>query len=207
MANSPSHTRRSHAERSQLTRQLLIESTIDTIQKQGFEAATFFEVAKCAGVTPGAIQHHFKSKAELMMEVLDHLINEGHEAGKLWPSCDIPLNERAHLFINNAWQLIYREPRFVAAWSTYLGCRGKPELLEHIAKQRADLMHKLRPQFLACFPELANAPDTDGFVGLIFSALRGMGLLELFEADSMATKQQLKSLAELITARCAIRPS
>ncbi len=204
MENGRKQLKRSHAERSQMMRQRLIESTIGIIQNHGFEAATFFEVAKCAGVTPGAIQHHFKSKGDLMMEVLNHLIKEGHQAGKLWPSSDLPPNERARLLVGNAWQLIYRHPRFVAAWSTYLGCKGKPELLAHIARQRADLMRELRPRFLASFPELADAPDADGFIGLVFSALRGMGLLQLFDADGAATQQQLESLAKLIASRCAM---
>src|SRR5690606_21085538 len=122
--------RRSQAARSKATQDELIQSAIRIISDHGFEAATMQEVAREAGVTPGAIQHHFESKAALMMRVLSALIENGDSSGALWPSADAPLDIRAREFVSNAWTLIYQQPRFIAAWNTYLGCRDQPELLE-----------------------------------------------------------------------------
>ncbi|MCB2002430.1 MAG: TetR family transcriptional regulator, partial [Rhodoferax sp.] len=51
--------RRNQAQRSQATQQDLIAATIKVVAEHGLENASAFEIAKAAGVTPGAVQHHF----------------------------------------------------------------------------------------------------------------------------------------------------
>jgi len=71
---------RCQAERSRSTREHLIATTIDVVRERSYQGATVFEVAKAAGVTPGALQHHFGSKAVLMMRVVDEMLR--NSAGK-----------------------------------------------------------------------------------------------------------------------------
>lgn len=52
-----------NAQRSDATRAQLIAATIHVVRAQSFAGASMFEIAKAAGVTPGALQHHFGSKA------------------------------------------------------------------------------------------------------------------------------------------------
>src|SRR5690606_13785938 len=179
----------------------LIKSAIRIISDHGFEAATMQEVAREAGVTPGAIQHHFESKAALMMRVLSALIEEGSSSGTLWPSPDTPIEIRAREFVGNAWTLIYRQPRFIAAWNTYLGCRDQPKLLEHVAQQRVQLEARMHSDFLHAFPELSADSSSADFIDLVFSMLRGLGLLGLFSSHHQA-EGQLDCLAALILDRC-----
>ncbi|MBK7657105.1 MAG: TetR family transcriptional regulator [Betaproteobacteria bacterium] len=77
--------RRTHAERSQQTRQHLIATTIQIVQDRGLEAASIHEVAKTAGMTPGAVQHHFASKADLMMQVLAQIVADQDASGRFGP--------------------------------------------------------------------------------------------------------------------------
>ena len=62
-----------HAERSEATRAQLIQAAIQVVRDKGYQGASVFEVAKAAGLTPGAFQHHFGTKAVLMMRVVDEL--------------------------------------------------------------------------------------------------------------------------------------
>lgn len=195
--------KKTQAERSSATRQHLIEKAIEVIQDKSFEAATIYEVAKAAGMTPGAIQHHFESKAVLMMRVLGELITEDDKDGALWPVSDAPLEERAQHFVRSAWHLIYAQPRFVAAWNIYLGSRNDEAVMAHIAQQRGDLMLRMMQGFCTAFPELAKAPDRAGFIAMVFSTLRGLGLLQMFERVEEGTQAQLASLADTIVRRCA----
>lgn len=211
-SSSPPHrpvlARRSHAERSAATRQHLIATAIDVIQSKSFEEMSIHELARSAGMTSGAVQHHFESKAVLMMRVLSELINSGHQAGQLWPAATLAPHQRAAQFVHAAWNLVYAQPRFIVAWNIYLGCRNQPEVLAHIAALRATLNAQMREDFFGTFPELAGHPDREAFLGLVFSTLRGLGLLQLFTsaADGSAQKAahsaQLECLAGLIAARC-----
>ncbi|MFV0678172.1 TetR family transcriptional regulator [Variovorax sp. tm] len=207
MASTTHPTRRTHAERSAATRKHLIATAIDVIQSRSLEEMSIHELAKSAGMTSGAVQHHFESKAVLMMQVLSELIQAGVEAGELWPSATLDIRERATQFVNAAWQLIYAQPRFVAAWNIYLGCRNQPEVLAHIARLRVQLGQQMEQGFFQAFPELAQAANRHAVLGTVFSALRGLGLLQLFPADANEVRSehaaaQLACLAELIATHC-----
>ena len=64
----------SRADRARATREHLIATAIDVVRQRSYGQATLFEVAKAAGVTPGALQHHFGSRAVLMLEVLQAIL-------------------------------------------------------------------------------------------------------------------------------------
>ena len=202
--------RRTHAERSQQTRQHLIATTIQIVQDRGLEAESILEVAKTAGMTPGAVQHHFASKADLMMQVLAQIVADQDASGALWPSPQLPLPERAHAFVHGLWLLIYGQPRFIAAWSIYLGSRSQPEVVQRVAAQRQVLGVKMYQGFCQSFPELPPVPETEAFVDLVLSALRGMGVRQLFSPDNTPPAAQLQALARTVVLTCtasSVQPS
>lgn len=202
-----SGARRTHAERSMATRQHLIATAIDVIQSSSFEKMSIHELAKSAGMTSGAVQHHFESKAVLMMNVLSELVESSVQSGALWPDSSLGLRERATQFVQAFWQLVYAQPRFIVAWNIYLGCRNQPEVLGHIAHLRETVQSRMRDGFFASFPELANETDRMGLLGLVLSSLRGLGLLELFASaqrplPDAPQQAQLACLTDLIVLRC-----
>lgn len=203
--------RRSQAQRSAATRQHLIDTAIDVIERRSFEDVSIHEIARSAGMTSGAVQHHFESKAVLMMNILSALLQAQLDAGALWPAVSLSAGERATRFVDTAWRLIYAQPRFIVAWNIYLGSRSQPEILQHVAQLRAQLGAQMEAGFFDAFPELATAPDRQAFLGLVFSALRGLGLLQLFPATAQPLPlgqpaAQLACLAALIAARCETAP-
>ncbi len=52
-------------EDADLTRRALLDAALEVFSQKGFDAARLEDVAKAAGVTRGAIYHHFGGKAEL----------------------------------------------------------------------------------------------------------------------------------------------
>jgi AcrR family transcriptional regulator len=59
-----------------LTRQSLLHAAFQEIYKSGFQAASLDHILFSAGVTKGALYHHFGSKRELGYAVVDELIRE-----------------------------------------------------------------------------------------------------------------------------------
>jgi TetR/AcrR family acrAB operon transcriptional repressor len=53
------------------TRQALLDAALMVFSHQGYQAARLQDIAKSAGVTRGAIYHHFGSKAELFNTLMD----------------------------------------------------------------------------------------------------------------------------------------
>ena len=203
--------RRTQAQRSAATRQHLIDTAIKVIDRRSLEDVSIHEIARSAGMTSGAVQHHFESKAVLMMNILSALLQAQLDAGALWPAASLSAGERATRFVDTAWRLIYAQPRFIVAWNIYLGSRSQPEILQHVARLRAEIGAQLEAGFFDAFPELLATPDRQAFLGLVFSSLRGLGLLQLFPAAAQPLPlgqpgAQLACLAELIAARCETAP-
>src|SRR5437868_2983098 len=68
-------TRRTQAERSETTRKQLLEAAAKLIRQKGFGGLRTIEVASLAGVSRGALMHHFPSKHALVVAVLTY-VNE-----------------------------------------------------------------------------------------------------------------------------------
>jgi len=73
---APSRTHRTQAERSEQTRAALFEATIACLLDLGYAGTSVNEICKRAGLSRGAQQHHFASKAELMAHALEYLVRK-----------------------------------------------------------------------------------------------------------------------------------
>jgi AcrR family transcriptional regulator len=72
-------------QRSEETRAKIIESAIKLFSTRGFNAASVDDICKEAGISKGAFYHHFKSKQELFLALLDswlQTIDNAIEASK-----------------------------------------------------------------------------------------------------------------------------
>jgi len=58
-------------QRSEETRAKILESAIKLFSNQGFNKASVDDICKEAGISKGAFYHHFKSKQELFLALLD----------------------------------------------------------------------------------------------------------------------------------------
>lgn len=192
---------RRHAERSRRTQAHLVAATIRVVRERSFAGATVFEVAKAAGVTPGALQHHFGSKAALMLRVVDEVLRSSGPEGIAWPDPALPAEARATALVEALWRRVYEPPRFLAVWQVYFGAAADAELQQQFAERRRGLAALLRERFAAALPELAAAPGFAAFADLVLSALRGLAVTRLFEHAPEAAAAQRAALAELIVLR------
>src|SRR3712207_5622987 len=69
-------------ERRAATRAGLLLAAESVIAERGVDAATLGEIAKAANVTKGALYHHFESKDELLLALLDSRFQEHLEVTK-----------------------------------------------------------------------------------------------------------------------------
>ena len=198
----PNRAGNRHADRSEATQTHLVQAAIQVVQERGYQGASVFEVAKAAGLTHGAIQHHFGTKAVLMTRVVDALLDANGSTDPGWPDASLPLAERARDTLQLLWQRVYEPERFLVAWQVYLGCRADDTVLRYIADKRQAQQAQLVERFLHLFPELPDSADTRSLFDLVLSTLRGMGLVRLFGAADDAMAAQLDQLAALLVQRC-----
>jgi AcrR family transcriptional regulator len=197
----------SRADKARATREHLIATAIDVVRQRTYGAATMFEVAKAAGVTPGALQHHFGSRATMMLSVLQAILTANDDTVAQWPDASLPLPLRARGFVECLWSRAYEPPRFLTAWSVYFGAADQPEMQSRAAQMRRELRQSLHQRFAQVFPDTHGRDDLSPFVELVLSALRGIGVGRLFGTDPHSEAAQRDQLALAIAAWCATPPT
>lgn len=95
--------RRSQAERTAETRARIMEAVVESIADVGFGRTTAAEITRRAGVTWGAVQHHFGDKDGILRAVLDDSFARFAERVARLPAADAPLEERVSAFVDGAW--------------------------------------------------------------------------------------------------------
>jgi AcrR family transcriptional regulator len=186
-----------HQIKSEQTRERLLDAALELMNAKGHGQLSVHEVARAAGMTSGAVQHHFASKAALMLEVITRLILQLEEASDFWPDAQWPLPQRADHFVQQAWAKLYGQPRFSVAWSAYLAAREDELMVAHIIERRGLLTSSLQQRMALHFPEMCQGPQAEARVQFVLSALRGMGLVAPFSPVS-AISAQLQVLSQFL---------
>ncbi|MFB9728385.1 TetR/AcrR family transcriptional regulator [Haloechinothrix salitolerans] len=75
LARTRDRGHRTQAERRERTRAALLDATIECLTELGYARTSVQEICARAGVSKGAQQHHFTTKAELMAAAVEHLTN------------------------------------------------------------------------------------------------------------------------------------
>jgi AcrR family transcriptional regulator len=110
--------RRTQAERTAETRRRILEAVVESIAEVGFQRTTATEIAKRAGVTWGAVQHHFGAKGGILEAVLEDTFERFEERlGDVSPG--LPLDRRVALFVERAWEH-FASPHFRSTFEILL---------------------------------------------------------------------------------------
>lgn len=93
---------RTQAERSATTRARIVRAVVECVDQVGFQRTTANAIAQRAGVTWGAVQHHFGGKDGILGAVLDDTFARFAERFADFP-VDLPLDQRVARFVACAW--------------------------------------------------------------------------------------------------------
>ena len=120
-------THRTQAERSEQTRAQLFEATIECLLELGYAGTSLNEICRRAGVSRGAQQHHFASKAELMAHALEYLVGKlsAEVLGSIRTLADQP--DRIARGIDLLWRS-FSGTLSTAAMELWVAARTDPEL-------------------------------------------------------------------------------
>ncbi|AOK29732.1 MULTISPECIES: TetR/AcrR family transcriptional regulator [Burkholderia] len=119
--------RPTQAERSEATRERVIAAAISLLHKEGYSGATTLSIRRAAGVSMGAMQHQFPTKAELMAAVQERLTGERFtQFERALRASGAPF-ERIDRLLDVAGTLI-GSPSFAASMEIELARRADKEL-------------------------------------------------------------------------------
>ena len=131
MADSaPDTTRRKYASAQ---REHILNSAATVFTERGFERATTKLIAKQAGLSEGALYHHFRGKRDLLIGVLQRVIGGAQVEGGGGPAAD--MHERYQRAINN--RVRHAHPQMTTFFAVLSAVLADPELSQQV---RTDLL-------------------------------------------------------------------
>ncbi len=175
--------RRTQAERRATTRTALLEASIACLVDEGYANTTTRRVAERAGVSPGALHHHFANKAELLGEAVRHLLAQTVQEMLAQGPPDAPSpEERMAVLLDRIWAL-RRGSLFQAQAELLFAARTDPALRATQAEMQRELIGFNAVAAATLFPEVS---DQSGFMEVVDTAqaaIRGLALIATLDED------------------------
>ena len=187
-----SKPRRTNQERSAATRAAILDATIEQLAEHGYRRTTTVEVAERAGVSRGALVHHFSTHSDLVLSALEYLCERRLaelEAGIAALSTN---EDRRSAFVDLMWST-FEGPLFVAQLELWMAARTDPELFA--------LLLPLERGFGKRLSELCADALGDGasaYYEMTKHLMRGMGMERLLKAeehDRLEVLERWKAMA------------
>jgi len=120
----PERARRSHAERTAETRAKIIDAVVTAIDELGFQKTTASEITRRAGVTWGAVQHHFGAKDGILAAVLEDSFERFARRIADFPDEEAPVEKRVAFFVDRAWEH-FSSPHYRSTFEILLNATGE----------------------------------------------------------------------------------
>lgn len=154
--------RRSQADRSASTRFRVLQAAISVLKEQGYAGATMKTIAARAGVSLGALQHQFPTKAKLMAAVLRHFAAKRTKAYRAAVRGRTTRAERLDGLLDAIWRIVVCESDFTATVEIQMALRNDPDLEAEARPilQRSDRLGlKWQTRMLGLESEASFAPS------------------------------------------------
>jgi len=183
---------RTQKERRDETRRCLLNATIESLVEVGFRKTTTTEVQRRAGVSRGALLHHFPSKTGLIAAAVRYLAElRGRQIKEL--SAQLPEGSaRIGAVIDLLWES-FSGQLFCVAMELRSAARTDDELravlLEVERDVRDRIVHQTR-QLLG--PEIADRPGFELAIDMSLQFMIGAAMTTMLHGESVQTRELLE---------------
>lgn len=191
--------RRTQADRSASARAALVEAATSTLVESGYAHATTVVLAQAAGMSTGALHHHFPTKESLFIAVLDQLTEEALELFRGLSEEGASGESLVRRHVSTLWSL-YGSKRYWAVWEINMGFRTDPELHATLVKHRARTGSLMR-ESIKRNPNLGDGTKHAllSLMPFMLTTMRGIFLDTFFATDDSELNAQLDRLVKIFT--------
>jgi AcrR family transcriptional regulator len=175
--------RRSQEARSSETRARLMDAALEILHQRGYARATTADIADLAGVSRGALNHHFESKDELVTASVDRLLRRATDeiAGLAGEVRAGTLGLDA--FLDKLWGM-FSGQLFLVTLEHVTEARHNPWLREHLVPLVKDFHVALDAIWRTFFEGSGLASvEVETTLNATLCQLRGMGVQTVLRHD------------------------
>jgi AcrR family transcriptional regulator len=188
--------RRTNEQRSAEMRSALIEGCISSMCEIGYAGTTTQEMCRRAGVTSGAIQHHFGSKDDLILATLNALRAEMQDRLDAIAVLEGSVEARCAALLTELWDMFYGLARYMAVWEIAIGSKGDPVFHARVIEQRFQTLEAYERTWRRTFNISQGDERRMSAMHVALSFLRGLVLYS--DRNEAMIRAQLSIMAEAL---------
>jgi AcrR family transcriptional regulator len=191
--------RRTQAERTAATRAGLLAATVDSLVESGYRRTTTADVARRAGVSYGALLHHFPTKATLLCAAVEHLFDQRIAEFRKAMADLPPDSPKAETAIDVLWTM-FQGPTFTAWLELWVAARTDSEISDAVCRVDQQFVDTSIEIFRELFAdETAQNPDLPRIaIGVLYAFLDGLTLSRLIPGHQPTDPLELLSVFKLL---------
>ena len=186
-------------DRSRATRRRLLETTVRCLATYGWEVSTVAFIAAAAGISRGAVQHHFRTREALIVAALEHMFDERAALLDALPDPGGSGPDRVHAVVTGLVDAIGGE-LFRAALQVRTVAAADPELRSAVVPLERHFARGVHRRAV----RLLRVDDTDpamrGLIQATLDLARGLALADVLTDDSRRRSRVVRAWSDQLAA-------
>jgi TetR/AcrR family acrAB operon transcriptional repressor len=186
-------------EDAEQTRQDLLDAALTIFSQKGYTAARLEDIAEAAGVTRGAIYHHFGSKSELFLALLEEATAVGNSAIDRAVSEGGTFVEVLSRILVYTFNLVEDDRRFSEVMALQLTTPDVDALAQRRYDEAQELVQSISGFFRVIIEQGELRPDLDPEIAAraFLGFQNGLAMLWLANRQAFSIKENAPELAEI----------
>lgn len=189
-------------------RRKICEATVRCLAQQGYHRTSIARVVETAGVTPGALQHHFPTKEDLIVATADMMLEGSIERARRFAAShgdpDLALPE----FLRAMWKNLLNTDPYRALLQILLAARTERRLHDRITPT----LHRWNRAFDEAFVEIfesvgRDSEDVETIMLMTRSLMRGLVLQEGYGDEPEAKERAIERWIGIVAPMLRMRPA
>ncbi len=186
--------RRRQEERSEATQARILAAAIECLSKLGYSATTTVAVGEHAGVSRGALLHHFPTRAELIAAAVRRLFEELDERFRKAFAQVSADEDRIDAAVELIWKG-YASPKVPPLLELFVAARTDARFRSALAPVAREHRNRLRQLVVESLVDGPPSKDFEVTLALAFDAIQGMAIRRIVQPSAVSeTLTAIKAL-------------
>jgi len=191
-AIAPLPRRRTQAERTEETRRRILDAGAQVLAAKGYAGLRTAEVAEVAGVSRGAQTHHFPSKDDLVLAIVEHLFSRAADLGQQRAQRVKSMDAVLQALLTDSHEFYFSE-LFLIAVDLAIQGRSQPSGGAAVPKIAARSRVPVEASWQSAMTEAGfPADEAEDLLWLTTSVVRGLAVRRLWQDDPQRVSRLFK---------------
>lgn len=194
--------------KSRAARAKICDATIACLARHGYHRTSIARVVAAAGVTPGALQHHFPTKEDLIVAAADHLLQGSMDRTRRFAASRGGAAEALPEFFRSMWKNLMNTDQYRALLEILVAARTDRRLHARVTPTLHQWNRAIDGVVVEIFESLGRGnEDVETIMLMTRSLMRGLVLQEGYGDGAAAEDRAVERWIEMITPLLRIRPT